>query len=407
MTTLGIVMVVLLAAVSLGLSCVEAAFYLLKRRALPYLSPQNPRADVANAYLADPPTLLMPVHMGTYTAHVTMTILVTSMLLDTLEHWALLTALLVMLVYLFAVRLTVPYAVVRNAPERSLLVALPVFAPYARALAPLVSLLRQTSDGGSGGLGDATSGVVEVPAAPVDASDERRLAESLLRFSDTQVREIMTPRPDIVAVQADASVAELRALLRESLYSRIPVYGDNLDDIVGLVTVRDLMNYDGDPKAPLRPLARPARLVPESKRISLLLRELQASGNSVAVVIDEYGGTAGLVSVEDIVEELVGEIKDEYDSEVEPIEREPDGAVLVTGRVTLDRLEEALETSLPESEEVDTVGGLVATAFGRIPRVGETLDFHTFRIEVVEAERKRVNRVRFRRRPEPAAGPAG
>jgi CBS domain containing-hemolysin-like protein len=252
---------------------------------------------------------------------------------------------------------------------------------------------------GSPGPAEATSGSGgEVPPPPVSEPDEQRLAESLLRFGVTQVREIMTPRPDIVAIQADATVGELRELLRNSLYSRIPVFGDNLDDIVGLVTVRDLVYYDGDPAVALRPLARPARLVPESKRISQLLKELQASGNSVAVVIDEYGGTAGLVSVEDIVEELVGEIKDEYDTEVEPIEIEADGAVLVTGRVGLDRLEEALETELTQTDEVDTVGGLVATAFGRIPRVGEKLDYHSFQIEVVEAERKRVNRVRFRPR---------
>jgi CBS domain containing-hemolysin-like protein len=139
--------------------------------------------------------------------------------------------------------------------------------------------------------------------------------------------------------------------------------------------------------------------VPETKRIAELLRELQEKRTPFAVVIDEYGGTAGLVTVEDIVEELVGEIKDEYDIETEPITVEPDGAVLVAGRVNVDRLEQALEVPLAEAGEIGTVGGLVTTVFGRIPRPGERVDYRGFILEVVDAERKRVNRVRFRRRP--------
>jgi CBS domain containing-hemolysin-like protein len=132
----------------------------------------------------------------------------------------------------------------------------------------------------------------------------------------------MTPRPDIVAITASATVAELWKVMRETKYSRIPVFGENLDDIVGVVEVRDLIDHDGDPEGPLQPLARQVFLVPETKKIAELLRELQAQRTTFAVVIDEYGGTAGLVSVEDIVEELVGEIKDEYDVEAEPIVEE-------------------------------------------------------------------------------------
>jgi CBS domain containing-hemolysin-like protein len=130
---------------------------------------------------------------------------------------------------------------------------------------------------------------------------------------------------------------------------------------------------------------------------------MQAQRTTFAVVIDEYGGTAGIVSVEDIVEELVGEIKDEYDVEAEPIAVETDGAVVVAGRVNLDRLEQALDVRLSESDEIGTVGGLVTAAFGRIPRAGEKLEHLGFEIEVLDAERKRVNRVRFRRLRTPAA----
>jgi magnesium and cobalt transporter len=211
----------------------------------------------------------------------------------------------------------------------------------------------------------------------------------------------MTPRPDIVAVAAGGTVADLKRVMRETKYSRIPVYGENLDDILGVAEIRDLMDYDGDLGESLRALARPVFLVPETKRIAELLKELQAQGTTFAVVIDEYGGTAGLISMEDIVEELVGEIKDRFDVETDPITVEPDGSVLVAGRVNLDRLEQALETPLAEEADVGTVGGLVTNVFGHIPRAGEQVEFRGFVLEVVDAERKRVKRVRFRRKPAP------
>jgi putative hemolysin len=139
--------------------------------------------------------------------------------------------------------------------------------------------------------------------------------------------------------------------------------------------------------------------VPETKRVTDLLRELQRQHAALAVVIDEYGGAAGLVSIEDILEELVGEIKDEYDSEAEPIAREADGSFVVQGRVNVDRAEEALGAHVCDDEDVGTVGGLVAKVFGRIPRRGERAEHAGFDIEVLEADRKRVKRVRFRRRP--------
>jgi magnesium and cobalt transporter len=226
----------------------------------------------------------------------------------------------------------------------------------------------------------------------------------MARFSETVVRDVMTPRPDIVAVAASGTVQDLRRVMGETKYSRMPIYGENLDEIVGVVTVRDLVEFDGDPAERLDVLGRPPFLVPETKKIAELLKEMQTRRTPFAVVIDEYGGTAGLVTVEDIVEELVGEIKDEYDLETEPIMVEDSGSVLVAGRVNLDRLEQALETSLAEGNEVGTVGGLVTSVFGRVPRVGEQVEYRGFVLEVVDAERKRVNRIRLTRLPpEPAS----
>jgi magnesium and cobalt transporter len=338
----------------------------------------------------------MPVHIGTYTAHVGMTLLLTALFLDLLGHWAVLVAFGAMIVYLLLFRLTVPYALVRSNPERSLLVLLPGFDLYARVLHPLVAALRRR--GANEPLTVPPESVKsEVRPAPVLDPDEGRLVAAVARFAQTLVREVMTPRPDIVAIARSASMADLRRTLRDTKHSRIPVFGENLDDIVGVVSVRDAVEHDGAGQDPIGPLVRPAFLVPETKKIADLMKEMQLQRLTFAVVIDEYGGTAGLVSVEDIVEELVGEIKDEYDVETEPIVLEADGAVVVAGRVAVDRLEEALSADLVEAQGVETVGGFVTNVFGHIPRAGEKADRAGFEIEVLDAERKRVNRVRFRR----------
>jgi CBS domain containing-hemolysin-like protein len=377
----------------------------LKRRRLSHISVQNPRAELVNKYLQDPPTLLMPVHMGTYTAHLGMTVLLISILLEALGEWAMPAAFLFMVVYLLLVRLSLPYSFVRRNPERSLLVLLPFFHPYAQALAPLVAALRKRAAGESA-LAEADETkpptLREVPPAPVHDPDEGRLVEAVARFAETLVRDVMTPRPDIVAVPASSTVEDLLRVLGETKYSRVPVYGQDLDDIVGVVSVRDLVEYDGDGSDLAGPLARPAFVVPATKKIAELLKEFQAGRNTMAVVINEYGGTAGLVTVEDIVEEIVGEIKDEYDVEAEPISVDPDGAVVVAGRVKVDRLEQALEAPLTDGEKVGTVGGLVTAVFGRVPRPGESVDYRGFAVEVMDAEGKRVNRVRFRRKAEAA-----
>jgi putative hemolysin len=393
---LGIVLLV----VSLGLAAVEAAFYLIKRRRLTHLALENPRAEMVNRYLEDPPLLLMPVHMGTYTAHVAMTIVILALLLEHPHVWTLLAGFGFMVIYLLLFRLTLPYSLVRRSPERSLLLLLPVFNVYARALGPLVTALRRRRGLATNGHDESplTQPVPEVPPAPVHDENEGRLVDSVARFAATQVREVMTPRPDVVAVPAEATLEKLLAVMRETKYSRILVFGENLDDIQGAVMVRDFIEHDGPLTEPVRSLARPVHLIPETKKIAELLQEFQKGRFTFAVVVDEYGGTAGLVTVEDIVEELVGEIKDEYDVEAEPISVEPDGAVLVAGRVNVDRLEQALESPLADGG-VGTVGGLVASAFGRVPKPGEQIDLKGFTVEVVDAERKRVNRVRFRRKP--------
>jgi CBS domain containing-hemolysin-like protein len=396
---LEVLVLLLLAGLSIFLACVEASFHLLKRRTLAQVTHhEEALAELASSYLEDPPRLLMPVHLGTYTAQVGMTVVITSLLFDLVGPWAMLAAFGTMMAYLLLFRVSVPYILVHKNPERTFLRLLPAFHVWARILSPLVALLRRRAAPEEDEEGPSV--MPELPPPPVLEADENRLAEALGRFSETVVREVMTPRPDLVAIAAAAPVEELRQLMRETKYSRIPVFGEDLDDIQGLIEVRDLLDHEGAASTPVGELARPAQLVPETKHIAELLREMQEKRYTSAVVIDEYGATAGIVSVEDIVEELVGEIQDEYDAEeLDPLAVEDDGSILVDCKVGVERLEEALEAELSVEEGIETVGGLVTAIFGRIPRTGEQTSYRGHEIEVLDAEEKRVNRVRFRRIP--------
>ncbi len=399
MIALQVGLIVFLGTLSVFLASVEASFNLLKRRRLSQVGfYDEKRVELAQTYLEDPPRIVMPVHLGTYTAHVGMTVIITSLAFRLIDQWAMLAAFGVMMGYLLVFRVSVPYYLVRKEPEAAFLRLLPAFHVWAQGLEPVIALIRRRAVP----VPEEEEGpaVPEVPPPPVQEADEERLVNALDRFSGTLVRGVMTPRPDIVAIASEATVADLRGLMRENRYSRVPVYGKDLDDILGAVEIRDLLDFEGsEQETPVAKLVRPVHLVPDTKLIPELLREMQGRHITFAVVIDEYGGTAGVVSIEDIVEELVGEIKDEYDVEVDPLAVDADGSVVADGRVNVDRLEEALETELSVDEEIDTVGGLVTSIFGQIPRVGERTRYRGFEVEVLAAERQRVKRVRFRRVP--------
>jgi putative hemolysin len=222
------------------------------------------------------------------------------------------------------------------------------------------------------------------------------LIQSIVEFGDTLVREVMTPRPDIVAIRAEATLGDLRALLREQAYSRIPVFKDGLDNILGIVFVKDLIQLTGDDGG-IAGLMRPAHFVPETKQVSDLLKEFQRQQVQIAIVVDEYGGTAGLVTLEDLLEEIVGEIRDEYDEESEPITDEGEGVFVFSGKVDIDELGERLGVDIAR-EGFETVGGYLLARLGRVPAAGEKLDVDDLSIDVIEAERRRVNKVRVRKR---------
>jgi putative hemolysin len=203
-------------------------------------------------------------------------------------------------------------------------------------------------------------------------TEERELIHSIFEFGDTVVREVMLPRTDMVAVEADATVDEAIETAIEAGKSRLPAYEGNSDEISGLVFLKDLVarRNEGGGSEPVRQSLRPAHFVPESKRVAELLREMQTEKFHMAIVVDEYGGTAGLVTMEDLLEEIVGEITDEYDVDEPAVEQLPNGSWRVPGRTPIDELNDLLSVDLPR-EEWDTVGGLVFNALGHVPVEGE------------------------------------
>jgi putative hemolysin len=236
--------------------------------------------------------------------------------------------------------------------------------------------------------------------------EERQLIHSIIEFGDTVVREVMIPRPDMVAVEAKASTSDVMEVVMSAGYSRIPVYEQGIDDIGGIVYAKDLMKAmrDGRGDEPVRNLVRPARFVPETKRVAELMPEMQQEKAHMAIVVDEYGGTAGLVTLEDLIEELVGEIVDEYDVEEAPVEPLPNGDVRVNARMPIDELNELLQVEFPEGD-YDTVGGLVYNLLGHVPTEGEAVDFDGHRLRAEKVQGRRIGRVRITKpAPPPAEG---
>jgi len=249
--------------------------------------------------------------------------------------------------------------------------------------------------------GEAASGAEDGDEPNLIEREERALLQSIVDFGGTLVREVMTPRPDIVAIPAEATIGKLRAIFREQEYSRIPVFKENIDNIQGIVFVKDLVllgESDTNDESIAR-LVRPATFVPETKRVPELLKEFQRLQVQLAIVVDEYGGTAGLVSLEDLIEEIVGEIRDEYDVETESVVEEGNGIWVFSAKASIDAVRDRLDVAI-EPEGFETVGGYVLTRVGRVPAVGETFELDGLQVEVLEAERRRIHKVRVRRAQE-------
>ncbi|HXN53660.1 MAG TPA: hemolysin family protein [Candidatus Acidoferrum sp.] len=245
-----------------------------------------------------------------------------------------------------------------------------------------------------------------VEAAEEEGIIEREqgdLIEQVVEFSDKRVREVMTPRPDIVAIAADATLEELHAKVVETRFARLPVYEKSLDDIFGVAYAQDLLHIaDHDlPKRKVRELARPVMFIPETKAGSELLREMRQKNHAMAIVIDEHGLVAGLATVEDLVEEIVGESGRDDRQPAPDVVREPDGGLVMRGSMSIDDVEDLLGVHFGDKtdEAVTTVAGLLSHVSGKVPAPGDKVDIAGYRFEILEANQRKVLRLRIRKRP--------
>ena len=399
--------VFLLAAAAVYLGAIEAAFSALMRLSLRLVAERSNRPGAIGAYLDDPLLLFIPTRLllGLVTGIAT-TLLARGIGVESAHAFGI--VVIAVASFVLVCELLLPLAIVGRDPERILEILLPTFAPVVQILGPMTRWIARTV---------ATTRRVGVGATPDEAAEEaneaakayidtaadegliqgeeRRLLQSIVDFGDTLVREVMTPRPDIVAIRESASVGDVRALFREQEYSRFPAYKESLDNIAGFVFVKDLVTIATDQDVqPIAGLLRPAVFVPETKRVPELLKQFQRQQTQCAIVVDEYGGTAGLVTIEDLLEEIVGEIRDEYDVETEPFVDEGDGRFVVSGKANIDELAQRLSVEI-ERGGFETVGGYLLSHIGRVPAVGEKFEIDGLSVEVLEVERRRINKVRI------------
>ena len=413
----------LLACLSVYLGAIGAAFAVLMRLSLRLVAERSGRSVRLGVYLDDPVLLFLPVRAALGGVHVLVTV-ATVRLVGVTGIEQVLGVLLTIAAFVIVFEHLIPYVIVRRDPERVLDALLPSFDVMVRLMWPVLAPLRLTlaprQDRGEPVPGSSEDEEQQVATSAylhageqegLIERDDRQLLQSIVDFGDTLVHEVMTPRPDIVAIKATATLDDLREFFREQEYSRIPVYTESLDAIVGFVFIKDFIRLpSGEPGgAPVTTLVRPAYVVPETKRVSELLREFQQQQLQIAIVVDEYGGTAGLVTLEDLLEEIVGEIRDEYDVETESIVEENGGFFLVTGKADIEHVAERLGIEI-EGDGFETFGGYILARLGRVPAKGEAFDVDELNVEVLDAERRRVLRLRVRRRtaeatePDPATG---
>ena len=233
-------------------------------------------------------------------------------------------------------------------------------------------------------------------------ADALSIIEGALAVSDMQVRDVMVPRAQMQAISIHDGTAAMTAKAIETAHSRFPVTGENRDDVIGILLAKDLLRLHAGEDVAVRDMLRPAIFIPDSKRLNVLLREFRASRNHMAIVVDEYGGVAGLVTIEDVLEQIVGEIEDEYDLDADDdnIVSDRNGAYRVKAQTPIGAFNESFSTRYSD-EEYDTVGGLLLSHFGRLPKRGEEIEIDRLKFRVLRADSRRIHSVRVERLPEP------
>jgi len=373
------------------------------------------RGSVAlSRIVEDPASYLNVVLFLTLLATITGTTLATSLAVRHFARFGEIVSTVLMTLLLFVFAEVTPKTFAIQQTDRVALRVAPLLAFLGSVLGPLAQGLLKFANVIMPGRGMPQGPYMteqELRASAEVASEEgeiepgeKELIHSIFEFGDTIAREVMVPRPDIVAVEASESLREVQAAVLTHGYSRIPVYREDLDDTIGIIYAKDVLKalHQGKVDMPLEEIAREAHYVPESKKVAELLREMQKEKFHIAIVTDEYGSVSGLVTLEDLLEELVGEITDEYDLEEPEIAQIGEATYRVSGKASIDDLNELLDADLPD-EEWDTVAGLVLDLFGRIPDQGDTTDYQGFRFTAEEVKGRRVAKVLVERlQPEPA-----
>jgi len=378
-------------------------------------------ASPLQAVLGEVPRYLSVLSLARVAGEAGATVLVTVVLLHVIgPGWrAFAIAAAIMIAAIYVATVLVPRTAERHNPARVALAAAAILHPVVRFLGPLPRFLGAT--GRKLGAGRGASGSEEDLRGLVDLLEQRQVIEpgeramihSVFELGDTIVREVMVPRTDMVFVERGKTLGQALNLALRSGFSRIPVIGENLDDVVGIGYLKDIVarsqaHRECESVEKVSSIMRQATFVPESKPVDELLKEMQALQIHLAIVIDEYGGTAGLVTIEDILEEIVGEITDEYDQEQPPVEWIEEGQhARVTARLPVEELEELFDVRI-DAEDVETVGGLLAQQLGRVPIAGSMATVAGLKLtaESLAGRRNRIGTVTVQRTV-PAAAPAG
>jgi CBS domain containing-hemolysin-like protein len=325
------------------------------------------------------------------------------------HRWAELISTAAMTIALFVFAEVTPKTLAVQQTDRVALWVAPILVSIQRVLGPVANVLLRVANVIMPGKGLPQGPLAteeEIKAMAEVASEEESIEEqekelihSIFEFGDTLVREVMVPRPDMVAAPIDAGLPEILDLLLRHGYSRIPVYRGDLDNIEGVVYAKDVLRHlhAGKENVPIDKIMRKPLFVPESKRVSELLREMQKHRIHIAIALDEYGSVAGLVTIEDLLEEIVGEITDEYDSEEVHLESVDDNTYRASGRVSIDEINELLDVDLPH-DEWDTVAGLMYGLLGAVPTQGETVTHGDLTFTAEKVQGRRIEKVLITRR---------
>jgi CBS domain containing-hemolysin-like protein len=407
LTIVGIVVLVLLAAL---LTMAQTAIDRVSRGKAHHLVQEKKKGSQYLLRIVEDPARYMNVMwLLTLVAQVTAAVLATGLAIDAFSGAGEVVAAIGVTVVLYVVAVLPPKAIaVQHTDRCALAVARSIYLlgkflrPLSRVLVIASNFMMLLLPGrrmpeGPFVTDEDLRQLVDIDDDEESEEEEQELIHSVFEFSDTIVREVMVPRPDMVVLPSDATLEQALETITQAGYSRIPIFDGDIDNIVGVLYAKDLLKRsteDGSTRAAT--LSRAPLFVPEQKKLAELLREMQEQRVHMAIVIDEYGGTAGLVTIEDLVEEIVGEIVDEYDKEEPLVEPLGDGALRVDAKLGIDEVNELLGVELPD-DDWDTVGGLVYELTGRVPVPGETVRFASIEFQTERVTGRRIQKVVIRR----------